>query len=1094
MATESLRVIHDDTIYEELDWAPSSTSDTDYGQLIDIEYENMVRKLEEARQEREADIDDDLWNEDSIDVLSDSGSSTVTDISFISSAGEHTHELRQITGQLLQHYEQKNRRVMQAARELGKVKVELKEEVLTASRTCDSVNDIQLITADTLQDLICNDKSHDDDDDRQREKEERRLKRRLETEMMRKQKIERLERERTEMRKRIEEERLAIQHQLEEEMRRRQQEAMEQSKQVEEERLRILKEERKKMEQVHRSRLSHEEALHNRLIMQREEKRMREYNVTERNMVHESSVALQREEHHMRMYLQEERRRQQLEQERLMKLSISNMDHEERLMREYITEEKRHIEEQKRTEKLQREKLEQERLRQRRAQILEEQKKRFLEAERYVESAEKELRVQFTVAPHVRTTSSDVMRIQNIQHQSVMNHLCDWQFEERQEAQSLNQMCEDIIESSQIAEPISEATDDNREKKDGTILNRKFLELNYPEMMVYHPDPNRVQPLVNVELKVENIVDIDRDEVKHLLNSLQILSLDQNDLISMTSLPKLPKLRILSLSQNLINSFDGLFHSCGNEEHLMKLILEQNRIRQLEDLTTEYQKGAPTLHGLRELNLRNNMIDVDSLSRPSAKNVLHFVSSLQSLNLFHNYISGDLHWYPPWIVSQLRNILDLDIAENRIKSAPFRQQIVLQNGSIKSITLFSKLQELSLYNNNLTGDVNSLQLRGNVLLRELLLSGNNFESITAPVRQHLPIFAPLLQTLKLDGCCIRTLDEHCFISLINLTSLDLSFNSIDNLRELKCLKWCHRLKKIKLNDNPVSEMPGYLEFLMTLIVPRNVNNLSEVDIDTDLMPRDPDTLKNWARYTRFFLMSLSPFAVFKFVHKLDELYSNNLQCHIDQSASDINQCSESSRMMSNIVDDVLSSKMTLHRKSTEEDDGIASVFAAYRSLCTRQLTDVKLLMASRNHFRHSRTKYSQHMHMKYVRDKEQWFERRHDQAELHYTEHLNFDLVQHAGGPSVRKNREYAEQHAKFVIRKWLTARVRIILEKKHALQNASAIKIQAVFRGHVTRLRELGWILERLNRRHMAAIVIQKIFIIRMVCSQYTEEGERAQ
>ncbi|XP_077294897.1 uncharacterized protein LOC143917287 [Arctopsyche grandis] len=251
-----------------------------------------------------------------------------------------------------------------------------------------------------------------------------------------------------------------------------------------------------------------------------------------------------------------------------------------------------------------------------------------------------------------------------------------------------------------------------------------------------------------------------------------VLSFNEIGHLDTNSFVNMEMLEILNLDHNYISSvrrraFLGL-------NYLQILDLSHNRIEQLS------VEQFSNLNSLRFLNLRRNHIR--SLPRDVFKNTM-----LEHLDLSIN----EFIVLPAIAFSQIGFTLRyLDMSHNSIESV--------------DSTMFQDIQFLL-----------SLDLSGNKLT---ILSDNLFSSIcnlqvldlsSNPVRanfKELLHYLPITRSLSLSNIGLKTFP---YIPLRNLTSLNLTFNHIENVKEA-AVKDLGNLRYLHLKGNMMTSVPSHV--------------------------------------------------------------------------------------------------------------------------------------------------------------------------------------------------------------------------------------------------------------------------------------------
>ncbi|KAJ7546854.1 hypothetical protein O6H91_08G057200 [Diphasiastrum complanatum] len=173
----------------------------------------------------------------------------------------------------------------------------------------------------------------------------------------------------------------------------------------------------------------------------------------------------------------------------------------------------------------------------------------------------------------------------------------------------------------------------------------------------------------------------------------------------------------------------------------------------------------------------------------------HSCPNLQVLNLGSNQLST-LGGPQGLALSGMRHLKVLDVGQNRLKGKSL--WLALQRCPFVESLVASRNQLCKLPCHF-----------GNVLLRELWLNGNAITRLT--------FFAwmPNLRRLYLQDNCIDSM-EPCW-GCPSLEVLDLSFNAITDISQLRQLACFPRLRSLQLNDNPVAEQSDYVDKILEAV-------------------------------------------------------------------------------------------------------------------------------------------------------------------------------------------------------------------------------------------------------------------------------------
>ena len=283
---------------------------------------------------------------------------------------------------------------------------------------------------------------------------------------------------------------------------------------------------------------------------------------------------------------------------------------------------------------------------------------------------------------------------------------------------------------------------------------------------------------------------------------------DEDDKIDGTAL-----LEWLSLRDNRLKSLAGVAPLLSTLEHLS---IEMNDIGQLDDLLYCCSGdagvgggvgggGTSATYPLRTLLASNNRIQ--SLGPLCYNNIF---KCLETLALYRNNICE----IPPGLTAALPNLRHLDLGRNKITS--------VENLNLDACPL---LETLILYENL----IDKMPVTRNVCLREVWMNGNQLVDLS-PLSNGISSWGPSVETLYLHDNQIKSLDRGTLLSYPMLRVLDLSFNQLSSLDDLRVLSGCPHITSLKLNDNPLCDLPDYRRRVL-LALP----HLMELDNETVLV-------------------------------------------------------------------------------------------------------------------------------------------------------------------------------------------------------------------------------------------------------------------
>ena len=301
----------------------------------------------------------------------------------------------------------------------------------------------------------------------------------------------------------------------------------------------------------------------------------------------------------------------------------------------------------------------------------------------------------------------------------------------------------------------------------------------------------------------------------HGLLELEELTLGSNNIsfISNDAFLNVPKIRYLDLSSNALTSWQ----SYRGLENLQKIHLRNNRIQYL-----------PAGSFQRSKHLNYIGLSINSLKELHG-DTFKGLTKLKTLTLAMNKISR----LSKDVFRSLKNLQSLDLRKNSIQS--------IDVGCFNEV---KKLEKLVLTENKLTGLPPGLFSNLNQLLRlnmdHNLLQINQDEHIFIGLSklvsldmrynrlQHLysDIFSPLkrVEILNLEHNNITRIHPNSFRGLKSLRSLDLSFNNIKEI-EPNTFQHLTSLKELHLHTNKLTRLESHtfrgLEILSDLFLSKN---------------------------------------------------------------------------------------------------------------------------------------------------------------------------------------------------------------------------------------------------------------------------------
>ncbi|KAI5362838.1 Putative leucine-rich repeat domain superfamily [Septoria linicola] len=277
----------------------------------------------------------------------------------------------------------------------------------------------------------------------------------------------------------------------------------------------------------------------------------------------------------------------------------------------------------------------------------------------------------------------------------------------------------------------------------------------------------------------------------HLMN-LQYLDISSNQLDSLKGLECLIHLRELRADDNQIDSLDGVLELDG----LLRIRLRRNHVRSL-DFENSY------LQRLEELDLCANAIEqVHGLDR---------LSSLKSLHLRSNHLIGSMEVDQPMLHLKHLSLQECGLKNFDASNFPSLQTLLLDDNKIDFIDgldTLKSLDRLSMRRQMPSKGAFVRVLEQVCHARTIQLSGCNLPSLG------LKTGLLSLQYLELASCGLQDLPEDFGLKLPNLIALNLSFNSLRDIRpllnvqKLEQLTICgNRLDRLRKSVATLSKMP-----------------------------------------------------------------------------------------------------------------------------------------------------------------------------------------------------------------------------------------------------------------------------------------------
>ncbi|KAJ8097511.1 hypothetical protein POJ06DRAFT_261574 [Lipomyces tetrasporus] len=289
----------------------------------------------------------------------------------------------------------------------------------------------------------------------------------------------------------------------------------------------------------------------------------------------------------------------------------------------------------------------------------------------------------------------------------------------------------------------------------------------------------------------------------------RVLRAAHNNLSELTAFGFLSNLQYVDLSDNQIETLDGM----SRLVHLRELIVDNNELVNID--------GIMQLDGLLRLSVRgNNLValnldnsnlarldDLDvSSNRLQSISGLERLKSLMLLNLDDNSLSSVC---PDGYLVRLRT---LKICRNELKdfdavAFPNLRILYLDDNRLQSISGLKKLRLLeNLSIRDQHGTTNELHCPNLTDVRKLYLSGNRPKDLT--FQQHFLN----LQSLELASVQLKDLPQNFSSFARNLRDLNLSFNELSSISNLKCIP---KLRRLYLIGNQIKGMEHLANVIST---------------------------------------------------------------------------------------------------------------------------------------------------------------------------------------------------------------------------------------------------------------------------------------
>lgn len=360
---------------------------------------------------------------------------------------------------------------------------------------------------------------------------------------------------------------------------------------------------------------------------------------------------------------------------------------------------------------------------------------------------------------------------------------------------------------------ISERFENYKEKELDLSISSKDVNITKEELIKLCTFKN----LVSLNLSGHHLKEIPEDFIN--LNQIEKLDLSRNDIINLSFLINLLKIKELNLKSNSLSNFPKEILKMNNLE---KLDLSFNNIKQINFSFSILQK--PKYPPLKSLNL-----NVNSLMKFPVK-IIEF-KTLQYLDLSKNRIGDDI----PNDILKLNELKSLNLEECEMNKFP------------NEILNLEKLEKLYLSRNRIINIPEQLILLKN--LKELYLNNCELKNIENIKNSQLKIlhlnenkiYSFQNQLLELKELKIEKseLKEINFSGLLNLEYLFLSNNFIEKLDS--SFQQLIYLKKLDLSFNKLKE-----------ISIEKLEEIEEIDLSNNFIEK-LDSFKNLKKLNKFIM-------------------------------------------------------------------------------------------------------------------------------------------------------------------------------------------------------------------------------------------------
>ncbi|KAG5670410.1 hypothetical protein PVAND_000678 [Polypedilum vanderplanki] len=295
-------------------------------------------------------------------------------------------------------------------------------------------------------------------------------------------------------------------------------------------------------------------------------------------------------------------------------------------------------------------------------------------------------------------------------------------------------------------------------------------------------------------------IELIKDDDFQNLRYLQILNLSGNKIDTFKNLwfQYSGSLREIDFSYNQIKDLDLNISDVSVWNNLMKIDFSYNKIKKFnEQILQKYFKTTQYSNRKVSILLNNNQIE-KFISTEENCEILYGQQSTLELNLTYNSLKS---------IESKCDITVLDISNNQLEEFKSNaKNVIADNNTIKSLTLYTNVNSVSLKNNNLQllDDYVSL-LSSLENITELDISNNTFEDLK------LESFAEMtnLKKLSLSNVGLTEVPFGLFAHSKNVEMLDLSYNKLKLTLNLLKFSAMENLKTLNISGNSLNVLENY---------------------------------------------------------------------------------------------------------------------------------------------------------------------------------------------------------------------------------------------------------------------------------------------